>query len=50
LLNNKVSQPLPGYKKLNPVVYTGFYPVDTRDYNDLKDALEKISLSDSSII
>ena len=50
LLNNKVSLPLPGYKKLNPVVYTGFYPVDTRDYNDLKDALEKISLSDSSII
>lgn len=50
LLNNKVIQPLPGYKKLNPVVYTGFYPVDTRDYNDLKDALEKISLSDSSII
>ena len=50
LLNNKVSLPLPGYKKLNPVVYTGFYPGDTRDYNDLKDALEKISLSDSSII
>jgi GTP-binding protein lepA len=41
---------LPGYKKLKPVVYTGFYPVDTRDYNDLKDALEKISLSDSSIV
>ncbi|RMA79100.1 GTP-binding protein LepA [Metamycoplasma subdolum] len=50
LQNNKVAFPLPGYKKLNPVVYTGFYPVDTRDYNDLKDALEKISLSDSSII
>ncbi|TPI02638.1 translation elongation factor 4 [Mycoplasma struthionis] len=50
LANNKVSQPLPGYKKLKPVVYTGFYPVDTRDYNDLKDALEKISLSDSSIV
>lgn len=41
---------MPGYKKLKPVVYTGFYPVDTRDYNDLKDALEKISLSDSSIV
>ncbi|GIZ06312.1 translation elongation factor 4 [Metamycoplasma salivarium] len=49
LNNNKVSYPLPGYKKLKPVVYTGFYPVDTLDYNALKDALEKISLSDSSI-
>ncbi|WP_027122851.1 translation elongation factor 4 [Metamycoplasma spumans] len=48
--NNPVAFPLPGYKKLKPVVYTGFYPVDTRDYNDLKDALEKISLSDSSIV
>ncbi|SYV89663.1 GTP-binding protein lepA, partial [Metamycoplasma alkalescens] len=35
---------------MKPVVYTGFYPVDTRDYNALKDALEKISLSDSSIV
>lgn len=50
LNNNKLAYPLPGYKKLKPVVYTGFYPVDTRDYNDLKDALEKISLSDSSIV
>lgn len=49
LNNNKVSYPLPGYKKLKPVVYTGFYPVNTLDYNALKDALEKISLSDSSI-
>lgn len=49
LNNNKVSYPLPGYKKLKPVVYNGFYPVDTLDYNALKDALEKISLSDSSI-
>lgn len=50
LLNNQVAFPLPGYKKMKPVVYTGFYPVDTRDYNTLKDALEKISLSDSSIV
>lgn len=50
LNNNKLAYSLPGYKKLKPVVYTGFYPVDTRDYNDLKDALEKISLSDSSIV
>ncbi|AXE60936.1 elongation factor 4 [[Mycoplasma] phocae] len=50
LAKNPTNFPLPGYKKLKPVVYTGFYPVDTRDYNDLKDALEKISLSDSSIV
>ncbi|ENY68883.1 GTP-binding protein lepA [Metamycoplasma auris 15026] len=50
LANNPISYPLPGYKKMKPVVYTGFYPVDTRDYNLLKDALEKISLSDSSIV
>ncbi|MBN0970410.1 translation elongation factor 4 [Mycoplasma phocoeninasale] len=50
LAKNPTTLPLPGYKKLKPVVYTGFYPVDTRDYNDLKDALEKISLSDSSIV
>ncbi|VEU75804.1 GTP-binding protein lepA [Mycoplasmopsis maculosa] len=40
---------LPGYKKKQPVVYTGFYPIDTRDYMELKESLEKISLSDSSI-
>ncbi|BAP39483.1 translation elongation factor 4 [Metamycoplasma canadense] len=50
LLNNQAFYPLPGYKKMKPVVYTGFYPIDTRDYNALKDALEKISLSDSSIV
>ncbi|QJR44393.1 translation elongation factor 4 [Mycoplasma miroungirhinis] len=49
LTSNPSPEPLPGYKKLKSVVYTGFYPVDTRDFNDLKDALEKISLSDSSI-
>ncbi|MGX9358952.1 translation elongation factor 4 [Mycoplasma sp. 2575] len=50
LLDNPVDYPLAGYKKMKPVVYTGFFPVDNRDYNTLKDALEKISLSDSSII
>ncbi|ENY70224.1 GTP-binding protein [Mycoplasmopsis bovigenitalium 51080] len=42
-------KPLPGYKKKQPVVFTGFYPIDTRDYMELKESLEKISLSDSSI-
>lgn len=41
--------PLPGYKKMKPVVYSGFYPIDTLDYDGLKESLEKISLSDSSI-
>lgn len=50
LFENQCPEPLPGYKKIKSVVYTGFYPVDTRDYNDLKDALEKISLSDSSLV
>ncbi len=49
LINNPTEKPLSGYKKLNPVVFTGLYPVDGRDYSDLKDALEKIQLSDSSI-
>ena len=49
LVKNKATKSLVGYKKLNPVVYSGFYPVDSKDYPILKDALLKISLSDSSI-
>ena len=49
LAKQPASQAWPGYKKLNPVVYCGFYPVDNVDYNQMKDALIKISLSDSSI-
>ena len=49
LVNNPTPQALPGYKKLNPVIFCGFYPVDTVDYDKMKDALIKISLSDSSI-
>ena len=40
-------QPLPGYKKVKPFVYAGFFPVSNEDYNDLKEAIEKLSLSDS---
>ncbi|WKX02158.1 translation elongation factor 4 [Candidatus Mycoplasma mahonii] len=50
LVNNPTSESLQGYKKMNPVVFTGFYPIDGRDYPQLKEALEKISLSDSSIV
>ena len=46
---NPTLKPLVGYKKLNPVVFTGFYPIDGKDYVTLKEALLKIKLSDSSI-
>lgn len=49
LLNNPTPFALPGYKKLKPVVFTGFYPLDGSDYDLLKESLEKIALSDSSI-
>lgn len=42
-------QPLPGYKNVKPFVYAGFFPVSNEDYNDLKEAVEKLSLSDSAL-
>lgn len=47
--NNRASVPLAGYKKILPMVYCGLYPVDTTQYELFKEALEKISLSDSSL-
>lgn len=43
------SEPLPGYKEALPMVFSGLYPVDNEDYHELKEALEKLKLSDSSI-
>ncbi|OYX42391.1 elongation factor 4 [Candidatus Saccharibacteria bacterium 32-49-12] len=43
------TQALPGYKNVKPFVYAGFFPVSNEDYNDLKDAVEKLSLSDSAL-
>jgi len=44
------AKPLPGYRKIQPVVYSGIFPIDGEKYNALKDALEKIKLSDSSLV
>ncbi|ATZ18946.1 GTP-binding protein LepA [Williamsoniiplasma somnilux] len=47
---NPAKEPLPGYKKMKPMVYCGIYPMDTNKYQDFKEALEKIELSDSSLV
>ena len=46
---NPATEPLIGYKKMNPMVFCGLYPIDTSRYTDLKDALDKLQLSDSSL-
>ena len=43
------AEPLPGYKKVNPMVYCGLYPADSSKYPDLRDALEKLQLNDASL-
>ena len=43
------AKPLPGYKKVNPMVYCGLYPADGAKYQDLRDALEKLQLNDASL-
>lgn len=49
LAKNKATEPLPGYKDVQPFVYAGFFPDSNENYNLLKDAIEKLSLSDSAL-
>ncbi|RHB51788.1 translation elongation factor 4 [Exiguobacterium sp. AM39-5BH] len=49
LAKNPATEQLPGYRKMNPMVYCGLYPIDAAKYNDLREALERLQLSDAAL-
>ena len=49
LANNPATEALPGYRKMNPMVYCGLYPIDSSRYNELREALERLQLNDAAL-
>lgn len=50
LASNPATEPLPGFKEVKPVVYSSIYPLDSNDYEELRDSMEKLKLNDASLV